>query len=163
MDLTGMAPWDAAAYWSAPQTQYFSSGGAGGVQILKGDPTRVAIVFAAGAAAACIIAPVELGTSSNGFAINGNQQPLVLTFDEVGPLVMSPWYMASGAAPLFVIAMCVPNWPGRGVDNLISQQDAGQLANSPFFKRRPARRAKLYGNKWQFARGKSPYDIPYWE
>lgn len=112
-----MAPWDESTYFqpwvynTVNLTQNVKT------VVVKPDPLRIAVMFSTGSAGGVIsVAP---GTDANsappfsGMFVSNSSVPWVLTFRDVGPIVMSAWWALSTGLnmSISVITIALKSWP----------------------------------------------------
>lgn len=115
MTLDEVPPWEQLQLFQAPVETAISVTTVN-VLAAKGDPMRRTLIFCPFPPAA---GTVLASTKQSGGALTGinivTNPPLVISWQEWGPLVCSPWYLsviAPGTADVTVITHSLLRWPG---------------------------------------------------
>ena len=190
MNGAPLPPWDRLPAYTQPVETSYPVNTTSPIQIAKGDPMRVAIIFALGSGGAALVSttfgvPIAFAlsisitlpaitvstipgqSSANGILLPPTGVPLVLKAKEWGPLVTLPWYaLASMAGSFFVtvITQSMLKWPETDGVKLLTPEvyngAFGQMANGSAGR---SRRCKLYGNRWGNRQTASTHGLPYFD
>lgn len=123
--LDALPPWDAAAYFQTPTETDVTLPGGVATQLCAADPNRVVLMFSTTGFGGIPVSTKRHTDANGGIQVGANFLPLVLRFEEVGPLCQQAWYAWSpGAGLITVFEVKLYQWPepkpvrkGRGNAN----------------------------------------------
>ena len=188
MNGAPLPPWDRLPAYTQPVETVYSLTGSAQL-VAKGDPMRVALVFALPIqqfTTNVITVPVPIAYYAQSFSVQfptvfistnpafGTGQgivmsplnaPLVITPDKWGPLCQAPWYalgQPGTGASVTVITVSMLKWPETdGVKLLTPEVYNGAFGQMANGSASRSRRCKLYGNRWGQRQTASNHGLPY--
>lgn len=109
--LDSMPPWDAATYFQQPTESVITLTGST-IQVVGGDPNRVAVMFCVSSSSVTISLNRGSGLNTGGILISTSTPPLLLLFSQVGSLCQQAWFTSGGLGGIITVySISLYRWP----------------------------------------------------